>query len=255
MLITLITMVVTGYVYALIFGYPFGVGFILSIFLHEAGHAIAAHFMGLKVKTMAFLPGLAFVELKNQPRTTIADSVISIGGPLAGGIGGAGALIAGLHYTTGYWSELLIVLAWATLTINLFNMVPLGPLDGRHISRHFKPWFWIPGCVLMGVLVYYTRDASGTIHPLPMYILLLGVMYGVVGICHRCFHTKRLVDRLKPKPRYAWDDATTRPWQRKAMALAYFGLAAALLLLSVYAAEHRPALDPQLVKIRAAKFF
>src|SRR5580692_9869030 len=43
------TMFISMWVYALAWGWWFGVGFVLLIFVHECGHLIAARLLGLKV--------------------------------------------------------------------------------------------------------------------------------------------------------------------------------------------------------------
>lgn len=254
MLLALFSMVCTGFIYGQCFGYPFGIGLILLVFVHELGHAIAAWRMGLRIRAMVFLPGLAFVSLRDQPRSLLVDSIVGLGGPLLATLAGIGVLVAGLFFSSGYWSELLIVLAWSTFVINLFNMIPLGPLDGRRISRHFRPWLWVPGCILMVFLAYLSNDSRSSAHALPMYILLLGVMHGANNFCRRRFHT-RLLDRLKRKPTRVWDNTTIPPWQRRIIAWVYFGLAAVLLLLAIFTEGFTPPVDASLAKIKLFKFF
>ena len=252
---TLLSMITTGFLYSCAMGYPLGVGFLLIFFVHESGHAMMIKLMGLRIKAMIFLPGLAFVSLKDQPRSLWVESIIGIGGPLFGCIGGVIALVAGMYFTTGYWSQLLIVLAWISFTTDLFCLLPLRPLDGRRITQHFKPWYWIPGCLLMAAMAYFSLYVTGNAHPLVMYILLLGVMHGVAGFCHHLFHSKRLIDRLKRKPNRAWDNSKITPNQRRLVALSYFGLCAILLVLAIFAGQHKPPVDAELAKIRAIQFY
>ena len=72
--------------YALIWGWRFGVGFVLLILVHELGHYVEAKRQGLNPQLPVFIPFLgAYVALRNQPFDPWQNALVSAAGPAAGG--------------------------------------------------------------------------------------------------------------------------------------------------------------------------
>lgn len=121
--------------YALIWGWRFGLGFVLLILVHEIGHYMEARRQGLSPQLPVFIPFLgAYVALKNVPFDPWRNALVSVAGPVAGGI----AALACLVYGEATDSSLLLALAYAGFLLNLFNLIPIGFLDGGHILRAWK---------------------------------------------------------------------------------------------------------------------
>jgi hypothetical protein len=79
------TMFITIWVYAMVWGVWFAVGFVLLIFVHECGHLLAARKCGLKVGAPVFIPFMgAFIALMETPRDAWIEAQVGIGGPLLG---------------------------------------------------------------------------------------------------------------------------------------------------------------------------
>src|SRR3989442_15633478 len=94
------TMVLTIWVYAMIWGVWFAFGFVLLIFVHECGHLLAAKRLGLKVGAPVFIPFMgAFIALKEAPRNAWIEAQVGIGGPLLGTVGAV--VCYGLYELTG----------------------------------------------------------------------------------------------------------------------------------------------------------
>ena len=73
--------------YALIWGWRFGVGFVLLILVHELGHYVEARRQGLKPQLPVFIPFLgAYVALRDQPFDPWRNALVSAAGPFAGGL-------------------------------------------------------------------------------------------------------------------------------------------------------------------------
>jgi len=67
-LISIISMLVTIWVYAQFYGWPFAVGFVLMLLIHEMGHYLAAKQRGLNVGLPAFIPFVgAMINLRETP--------------------------------------------------------------------------------------------------------------------------------------------------------------------------------------------
>jgi Zn-dependent protease len=121
--------------YALIWGWRFAVGFVLLILVHEFGHYVEARRQGLNPQLPVFIPFLgAYVALRGQPFDPWRNALVSVAGPVAGGIGALACLV----YGNATDSDLLRALAYVGFFLNLVNLVPIGFLDGGHILRAWR---------------------------------------------------------------------------------------------------------------------
>jgi Zn-dependent protease len=118
--------------YAWLFSIQFAIALILCLVFHEYGHIRAMKYFGLKTKGIYLIPfvgGLAMSDDKINTRWQ--DVVISIMGPFFG-------LILSIACLVGYWVtdlEILAGLAVFNALLNLFNLLPVLPLDGGHILK------------------------------------------------------------------------------------------------------------------------
>jgi Zn-dependent protease len=202
------SMLVSIAAYAWLWGWQFAVGFVLLIFVHELGHVIEAKRQGLNVSAPMFIPFLgAAIALRDQPVNAWHEAQIGIAGPILGSIGAAGVWLAGEQLD----SEFLRALAFTGFFINLFNLLPVVPLDGGRIVAAIHPVFWLIGFVGLLGLVFLAPN------PILIVILLF------VGL----ELWRRWQERGNPEAAAYYD---VKPWQRVATAAAYFGLAALLVL-------------------------
>jgi Zn-dependent protease len=118
--------------YALIWGWTFAVGFVALILVHELGHYVEARRQGLRPALPVFIPFLgAYVALKNVPFDPWRNALVSLAGPVAGGVGALALLGLGEAQD----SRFLLALAYVGFFLNLINMIPVGFLDGGHVLR------------------------------------------------------------------------------------------------------------------------
>lgn len=156
------TMIISVFAYAWLFGWRYAVGFVLLIFVHELGHYVAARRAGLKVGVPTFIPFVgAWIELKDQPMDARVEAKIALAGPVAGTVG---ALVC-YFVASDTGSPLLLALAYSGFMLNLWNLLPINPLDGGRIVGLLSPKIWLLGAPILGVLLV-TR-------PSPMLLLLL----------------------------------------------------------------------------------
>ncbi|MCC6561624.1 MAG: site-2 protease family protein [Xanthomonadales bacterium] len=156
------TMMLSVFAYAWIFGWRYAVGFVLLIFVHELGHYLAAKRAGLNVGAPTFIPFVgAWIELKDQPMDARMEAKIALAGPVAGTFG---ALLC-YYAARNSGSLLLLALSYSGFMINLWNLLPINPLDGGRIVGILSPRIWLLGAPILGVLLI-TR-------PSPMLFLLL----------------------------------------------------------------------------------
>jgi Zn-dependent protease len=119
-------------VYWALFGWRFGLGFAVSILIHELGHYVAARRRGLKADLPVFLPGLgAYVRWYSMGISLDALSSIALAGPFAGLL--AAAACAAMYFFTKV--ELWAALAHAGAWLNLINLVPVLGLDGAQAAH------------------------------------------------------------------------------------------------------------------------
>jgi Zn-dependent protease len=121
--------------YALIWGWQFGVGFVLLIFIHELGHFVEARRRGFNAAWPVFLPFLgAYVAIRDARMSPWQSFWISYAGPLWGSVG------AFLVWAVGeqQQSSFLQALGYVGFLLNLINLAPIGILDGGSIWRAIK---------------------------------------------------------------------------------------------------------------------
>lgn len=142
-------------VYALIFGWQFGLGIVVLLFIHEMGHVVAIRSKGLPASLPIFIPLLgAAVLMRRMPQSAEDEAEIAIAGPLAGAV----AAIACYFVYAGTSSHLWLALAYFSFLINLINLVPVSPLDGGRVVGAISRWVWPLGLVAVAVLLYYTHN-------------------------------------------------------------------------------------------------
>ena len=117
--------------YWALFGWKFGLGFTLSILVHEMGHFWAVKRRGLKVDLPVFLPGLgAYVRWYAMGIPLDGLASIALAGPL---FGLAAALFC-LGLFTWTHQQVYLALAHTGAFINLLNLIPVLGLDGAQAT-------------------------------------------------------------------------------------------------------------------------
>lgn len=121
--------------------WKFGLGFVLLILVHELGHIVEARRQGVHVSLPIFIPLFgAYVMVRHAGLAPWRNALISLAGPLAGGIGAAVAWVLGSAQDT-HW---LVQLAYIGFVFNALNLLPIGFLDGgsvyRSISASRRGW-------------------------------------------------------------------------------------------------------------------
>src|SRR2546426_3697861 len=200
------TMGLMIWVYTMMWGWKLAVGFVVLLLVHECGHLIVAKKFGLQVGAPVFIPFMgAFIALKEAPRNAWMEACVGIGGPMLGSLG---ALVChSLGEISG--ASVFIALAWFGYFLNLFNLTPVGMLDGGRIVTALSRWLWLPGFAL---LVWFGWKY-------PNFIIWLIVLLSLPRI-YSLFRK-----RTEEEQRYF----EVTPSQRWTMSILYFGLIAVLL--------------------------
>lgn len=163
------SMVLSIGAYSMIFGWPYACGMVGLIFVHECGHAIAMHKLGMPFSPMVFIPFMgAVIATRQHPRDAWEDALIAAGGPILGSIGAATVAVAA-HATD---SQLLYALADFGFMVNLFNLLPIGSMDGGRWAGALSKYVGVAGVGLGGFLAY-----NGSIGNPLFYLILLAGTY------------------------------------------------------------------------------
>jgi Zn-dependent protease len=172
---TVVSTGVTALIYAQLFGWAFGVGIVVLILIHESGHVVVARIMGLPVTLPVMIPFLgAFVSMKQQPKTVAQESIMAIGGPVLGSIAAGLCYVGYLAMPSSNTGQLLRALAYFGFLINLFNLIPLTPLDGGRVTSLLSKWFNVAGLVIAAGLLLFEMQSGTTVSPILFLVLIFG---------------------------------------------------------------------------------
>ena len=200
------TMLLMIGVYTAMWGWKFAVGFVLLLLVHECGHLVVAKKFGLKVGAPVFIPFMgAFIALKEAPKNAWIEACVGIGGPMLGSLGALLCNALGEIFN----APIFIALAWFGYFLNLFNLTPVGMLDGGRIVSAMSRWLWIPGFLLL--LWFGWRY--------PNFIIWLMIFLSLPRIAS--LFRKRTEEELR------YYEVT--PTQRWTMSILYFGLILTLI--------------------------
>jgi Zn-dependent protease len=162
---TFLSMLISIWAYAMFWGWSFAAGFVVLIFIHEMGHVLALRLMGIQASAPMFIPFVgAHIVMKQMPKNAFVEAVAAYGGPLLGTLGAIACVGIGLATGNLFW----YALASSGFLLNLFNLLPISPLDGGRIIGVISPKLWVLG--LMGAIGLFYLTWS----PIIALILILG---------------------------------------------------------------------------------
>jgi Zn-dependent protease len=172
---TIVSTGLTALIYAQLFGVAFGVGIVLLILIHESGHVVVARIMGMPVTLPVMIPFLgAFVSMKQQPKTVAQESIMAIGGPVLGSIAAGLCYLVYVAAPTSSTGQLFRALAYFGFLINLFNLIPLTPLDGGRVTSLLSKWFNVAGLIIAAGLLLFEMQSGTTVSPVLFLVLIFG---------------------------------------------------------------------------------
>lgn len=190
--------------YAQIYGWTFGAGFVILLLIHEMGHYITAKAIKLDVSLPIFIPFVgALITMKDEPKDAVIEAKLAMGGPLIGSLGALICLILGFLFK----EEVFVALAYTGFMLNLFNLIPLHPLDGGRVVSAISPKLWLIG-IPIGIIALFKA-----FNPIIILLLILGVI--------------KVIEQHKSTDKSYYEVKTSTRW---IFALSYFGL---MLLLGV----------------------
>jgi Zn-dependent protease len=161
-LTTSASMLVSVAAYSLFWGWKFAAGIVLLLLVHEMGHVIQLRREGIEASAPMFIPFLgAAVMAKSLGDDATAEARVGLAGPILGTIGALVLLPIAISTDGDFWYALV----FTGLMLNLFNLLPVVPLDGGRAMAALSPWMWFVGLFAMTLLAFLV--------PNPIIILIL----------------------------------------------------------------------------------
>jgi len=184
---TIASMLISIAVYASRMGWRLALGFIALLMIHECGHLLAARYYGARVSVPIFIPYIgALIDMKEPMKNAWHEAVFGISGPILGTLGACLCWLIASVTGSFYFAEL----AFLGFFLNLFNLIPLGFLDGGHVAVVLTRWLWIPGYLIMAAFAWYVHT--------PVVIIALVVMLPlVISVFRKKSEKEKLYDRVR----------------------------------------------------------
>jgi len=117
---------------------------LVSVLLHELGHALVARKFGLSPSIKLYSMGGLTSWDSELSLTPLKHLLISLAGPAAGFLFGGIVFVAGPAVLGSGSSQLLSVaysdLLWVNLGWGIFNLLPMLPLDGGQVLVTLEEW-------------------------------------------------------------------------------------------------------------------
>jgi Zn-dependent protease len=178
--------------YALLWGWPFAAGFVALLFLHELGHVIQLRREGIKASAPMFIPFLgAVISARSLGSNAAAEARVGLAGPILGSVASAVPLVIWLATGSDFWRAL----AYIGFFLNLFNLLPVLPLDGGRAMAALSPAVWLVGlAALVAVAIVFPN-------PIVFLILVFGGIESWRRWRARSTEAGRAYHRVPPRTR------------------------------------------------------
>lgn len=199
-------------IYATIFGWTFAAGLVASLFIHEMGHALIMKSKGIRVNGMVFIPFVGAAVFGHRAANAKDEAEIGIAGPIAGALAASVCLMLAHIYPDSFWAPL----AYFGFFLNLFNLIPILPLDGGHILGAIDRRLWIVGFVGLLAFQIWSWFQGNYSWWLLLLVVVAALQLRAVG--------------LSPKDKEEQTFYTVPLSTRLIFTFLYFGLATALFL-------------------------
>jgi Zn-dependent protease len=204
------SMLVSVAAYSFVFGWPFAAGFVVLLLVHEMGHVIELRRLGIKASAPMFIPFLgAVISARSLGENALAEARVGLAGPILGTIGSAACIL--IWQATG--ADIWRALAFTGFFLNLFNLLPVVPLDGGRAMAAMSPWMWFLGFAgLVALAIAF-----------PNPIILIIVLFGGLETYRRW----KALRQGGPRQQAYYK---VRPIDRALVAAVYLGLIALLVV-------------------------
>src|SRR2546430_16678910 len=101
---------------------------------------------------------------------------MAIGGPVLGSIAAGLCYVGYMTMPDSNTGQLLRALAYFGFLINLFNLIPLTPLDGGRVTSLLSKWFNVAGLVIAAGFLLFEMQSGATGGPGLFLVLDVGAL-------------------------------------------------------------------------------
>nr|WP_188389272.1 M50 family metallopeptidase [Priestia taiwanensis] len=158
----------------------------LIVFIHEMGHAVAAHYFGWRIRKIELLPFGGVAVMEEHGNKPLREEVIVL---LAGPVQHVWMMVLcyGLFQAKMMESGLYEFLMWNNITLLLFNLIPVWPLDGGklmfcflstrypfRLAHYYTLVFSFSICVIMLVIATFIIPYN-----LTMWVVLVFLFFSI----------------------------------------------------------------------------
>ncbi len=148
--------------YSLFWGWTFAVGLVVLLFVHEMGHVIQLRREGIPASSPMFIPFLgAVIASRSLGDNALAEARVGLAGPILGSVGAGVCLAIGEAADSNFFRAM----AYVGFFLNLFNLIPIVPLDGGRAMAAMAPAMWIVGFAAILAMEYF--------YPSPILLIVL----------------------------------------------------------------------------------
>jgi Zn-dependent protease len=177
--------------YAFLFSWEFALMIMFMLFVHEYGHIWAMKREGMRTKGIYFIPFLGAAAVTDEAFPSRKSEVfVAIMGPIWGLV--LSAIVAVIYFITQ--NPLFAAAASWMAMVNLFNLLPINPLDGGRIVKSVAfsvhSWlgliFLVLGTIALGAMIIYFK----------MFLFVLLLIVGTIELLleWRTFRSKKKLD-------------------------------------------------------------
>jgi len=164
---TLISMAIYLATYAVFYGWKFALALVYLLFVHESGHLVAAKKLKLPTTPAVFIPFVgAFIGMKERPKNAKDEAFLAYMGPLFGLLAFLPAIPLYIWTKEPFWAFVIVLGS----IINLFNLIPMTPLDGGRIVSGISTKLWAVGLVLLLAYAIWAGSFIG------FMVLIMGII-------------------------------------------------------------------------------
>lgn len=157
----------------------------LVLIIHEAGHAAGMRILGFSNISMFFLPGFgAAVSGRKRKATSWENSIVVLLGPLPGLYLAVVLFFLNFFY---FQSDLIATTLSYLAVVNLFNLLPIMPLDGGRLFNYLlfsrnvylEAAFAVIGSLVVAALAFHLEDYFFGVFA--FFILIMGIQSFKIG--------------------------------------------------------------------------
>ncbi|PGP14674.1 hypothetical protein COA01_30440 [Bacillus cereus] len=140
---TVLSMGVMLWFYMEKYGWKLGALLVFFLAIHEYGHLWAARKLGLRTTNAIFIPFVgALIAMKDLPKKAKDEAYVGYMGPVFGTLGVLFTAVP-MYFITHdtFWAAAILM----GFMLNLFNLIPISPLDGGRVMAAVSVKVWIVG--------------------------------------------------------------------------------------------------------------